>query len=154
MKYARYVWILVVIAFLVGGSTALSAQETKEKKTKGKPVPIKEKKSKVKEVTKETTHEIVIDGKKIKYNAVAGTMLLKKDEKDPAASIFYIAYTKSDEKNPAKRPITFSFNGGPGSSSVSTSWVAPPRLASETASLLAAWHSPWSSRWPSRRRPR
>lgn len=65
-----------------------------------------------------TQHEVKIQGKTIKYTATAGTMLLKNKEGKPEASIFYIAYTQDGVKNPTTRPITFCFNGGPGSSSV------------------------------------
>jgi carboxypeptidase C (cathepsin A) len=42
-----------------------------------------------------------------------------KDEPKQKAKVFYIAYTRTDVGNdPAKRPITYSFNGGPGSASV------------------------------------
>jgi len=64
-----------------------------------------------------TKHSIQINGKTLAYTATAGTLILKKDEK-PWASMFYIAYTRDDAGDPAKRPITFAFNGGPGSSSV------------------------------------
>ena len=36
----------------------------------------------------------------------------------PKATIFFIAYTRDDVEDKSKRPVTFSFNGGPGSSSV------------------------------------
>lgn len=66
----------------------------------------------------QTKHSVVIDGVTIAYTATAGTLLLKSEEGDAKASIFYIAYTRDDVKDTASRPITFSFNGGPGSSSV------------------------------------
>ncbi|MBL8108004.1 MAG: hypothetical protein JNJ72_20715, partial [Anaerolineales bacterium] len=73
-----------------------------------------------------TRHSAKIGGKTIKYTATCGTIVLKEDlEKDGTreadkarATIFFIAYTKDDVKDRSKRPITFSFNGGPGSSSV------------------------------------
>lgn len=65
-----------------------------------------------------TRHEITLNGKKIPYTATAGTLVLKKDDGKPWASMFYIAYTRDDTPDAAARPITFSFNGGPGSSSV------------------------------------
>ena len=65
-----------------------------------------------------TKHEITVNGKKIPYTATAGTLVLKKEDGKPWASIFYIAYTRDDVQDPSKRPLTFSFNGGPGSSSV------------------------------------
>jgi carboxypeptidase C (cathepsin A) len=73
---------------------------------------------KVEEKTSKTEHSIQINGQTIPYTAVAGTMLLKKEDGTPTASIFYIAYTKNGVPDLSKRPLTFAFNGGPGSSSV------------------------------------
>lgn len=72
----------------------------------------------VKEEFSETSHQVIINGKTIKYKAIAGTLLLKNDKCEPKASIFFISYTKEGEENVRDRPITFCFNGGPGSSSV------------------------------------
>ena len=47
-------------------------------------------------------------------------MLLKDAEGKPNASMFYMAYTRSDAKDPAQRPLAFLYNGGPGSSSA---WI-------------------------------
>ena len=71
-----------------------------------------------KEQLVKTEHSATINGRKLNYTAVAGTILLRDSEDKPTAAIFYVAYTKDDEKGSARRPITFSFNGGPGSSSV------------------------------------
>ncbi len=66
-----------------------------------------------------TEHEITIGGKVIKYKATAGYMPLKDADGDKTkANIFFIAYTKEGVDDPAKRPVTFSFNGGPGSASI------------------------------------
>jgi carboxypeptidase C (cathepsin A) len=64
-----------------------------------------------------TTHTVTINGQAIAYTARAGTMIMKDDDGTPRASIFFVAYTK-DGADPAKRPVTYTFNGGPGSSSV------------------------------------
>lgn len=64
-----------------------------------------------------THHTTVIDGKSIAYTARAGTMVLRDASGKPKASVFYVAYTRDGEK-PATRPITFFFNGGPGSASI------------------------------------
>ncbi len=64
-----------------------------------------------------TEHVVTIDGKKVLYTATAGTLMLKDEEGKPRAGIFFIAYTK-DTDNRTRRPVTFAFNGGPGSSSV------------------------------------
>ena len=66
----------------------------------------------------ETRHNVTINGQRVAYTAVAGTLLLRDNEDKPTAAIFYIAYTKDGVHDLARRPVTFSFNGGPGSSSV------------------------------------
>jgi carboxypeptidase C (cathepsin A) len=65
----------------------------------------------------ETDHDITLHGNRISYRALAGDIQIKDDKQAAKASIFYIAYLaqKSDAQ---KRPLTFVFNGGPGSSSV------------------------------------
>src|ERR1700704_3565903 len=63
-----------------------------------------------------TQHSVSIDGQTINYTARAGTIIMKDEEGTPKASFFFVSYTR-DGADPARRPITFTFNGGPGSSS-------------------------------------
>lgn len=71
-------------------------------------------------------HSLTINGRQLDYSVTTGTIVLKEEgeEDDKAtgekakASIFFVAYTLDGVADPARRPITFSFNGGPGSSSV------------------------------------
>ena len=79
--------------------------------------PAADEPAKLKDAISQTDHTITLDSKKIDYQATAGTMVLKDEDGKPQASIFYMAYIKTDE-DAAKRPLTFCFNGGPGSSSV------------------------------------
>jgi carboxypeptidase C (cathepsin A) len=73
-----------------------------------------------------TEHELTLGGKVFRYRATAGYLVLKetketKDEKErekPKANVFFIAYTLISDAPVARRPVTFAFNGGPGSSSV------------------------------------
>lgn len=73
-----------------------------------------------------TRHTVQIGGEPVAYTATAGTLVLRDEsEKDGAsegekarASVFFVAYTRDDAGEAGARPITFSFNGGPGSSSV------------------------------------
>lgn len=69
-----------------------------------------------------TEHSIKLGKKELKYFVTAGTMVLKaedmKEGEKPRASIFYIAYQLKTDQPKGSRPVTFSFNGGPGSSSV------------------------------------
>ena len=65
-----------------------------------------------------TKHSIKIDNKVINYTAIAGTLILKNEKDEPVASFGYTAYIKDGETDLSKRPLTFSYNGGPGSSSM------------------------------------
>jgi carboxypeptidase C (cathepsin A) len=66
-----------------------------------------------------THHSINVGGQTIKYTATVAEMPLMNSSGETEAHIFYMAYTL-DGADPAKRPLTFSFNGGPGSASM---WV-------------------------------
>lgn len=79
---------------------------------------VKGDKEESKEKKVESKHRITLDGQKIDYTAVAGTIMLRDAEDKPTAEIFYIAYTRDGMEDLSRRPVTFSFNGGPGSSSV------------------------------------
>jgi carboxypeptidase C (cathepsin A) len=97
---------------------------------------------------KTTKHTVTVGGKRVSYTARAGTVVLKTEsEKDgasegekPQATIFYTAYTRDGVSDLGKRPITFCFNGGPGSSSV---WLhlgayGPKRVVMGDAGALTA----------------
>jgi carboxypeptidase C (cathepsin A) len=66
-----------------------------------------------------TKHTITVDGKTLNYTATVAQMPLKNSSGETEAHIFYMAYTL-DGAEPARRPLTFCFNGGPGSASM---WV-------------------------------
>ncbi len=82
--------------------------------------------SKFEDQTVTTRHTITIGTTPLHYTVTCGTLVLKEEiEKEgksegekPRARVFFTAYGLEDEKNPEKRPLTFCFNGGPGSSSV------------------------------------
>jgi len=63
-----------------------------------------------------TLHSARIGGRTIAYKAVAGTLTIRDDEGKPSASMFYVAYIAN--RGDARRPLTFFYNGGPGSSSL------------------------------------
>ena len=100
---------------------ALPAAESTNK-TSDKPLPPKESaKEKAKDGEEnpvETKHKITLGGQELAYTASAGTMVLHDAEEKPTASIFYIAYARDSVDDLSARPVTFSFNGGPGSASV------------------------------------
>jgi carboxypeptidase C (cathepsin A) len=71
-----------------------------------------------KEETSMTEHTIRIGGQSISYKATAGTIQLKNEKDEPTALIYYTAYTRTDAKDMSARPISFLYNGGPGSASL------------------------------------
>jgi carboxypeptidase C (cathepsin A) len=77
-----------------------------------------EKKAPLEDKVVQTKHSARIGGQEIKYTATAGTIVMKTEEGDPKATVFYIAYTRDDVSDLSQRPVMFTFNGGPGSSSV------------------------------------
>jgi len=114
-----------------------------------------------------TAHSITVAGKVLKYHATAGYIVLKEEEgkplvsghgsksspdsksenepgktKDglkPKAKIFFVAYTLDDVSDLSTRPITFAFNGGPGSASV---WLHMASIAPRRANLTDEGEAP------------
>ena len=65
-----------------------------------------------------TRGTVTVEGKVINYKAVAGSIILKNNSDQPTCSMFYAAYFKDDQNSPGQRPVTFIYNGGPGSSTL------------------------------------
>lgn len=80
-----------------------------------------------------THHEISVDGRTLSYTATTGMMPIKNGEGEVEARVFYMAYTKDDAKLASERPLMFSFNGGPGSSSV---WLHMGALGPKRVQML------------------
>jgi carboxypeptidase C (cathepsin A) len=108
--------MLLSLCLCIGAPTvvALAAPAEAEKKEDKKD----EKKDEPKDTVSVTEHSATIDGKEIKYRASAGKLVMKDDEGKPKALVFFVAYTKRGVDDLGQRPVTFAFNGGPGSSSV------------------------------------
>ena len=81
-------------------------------------ISIKDTLSIPKELKSITHHKVNIGGKTIQYTATAGALILRNTQDEPIAFFGYTAYTKDEESELDKRPITFAYNGGPGSSSM------------------------------------
>lgn len=129
--------LLLAVALFAGPLAAQPPTQppkpaAQEKDAEKKPTP--------EEKTSRTQHSITLDGEKIPYTATAGTILLKEEDGTAKATIFYIAYTRDGVKDPATRPVTFSFNGGPGAASL---WVhmgafGPKRVERDEEGLTGA----------------
>jgi carboxypeptidase C (cathepsin A) len=86
-----------------------------------KPAPEKAKEASPKDADETpviTHHEIKLGEKVLKYRATAGLMPIRNDKAEVEARIFFMAYTLDDAGPAERRPLMFSFNGGPGSASV------------------------------------
>jgi carboxypeptidase C (cathepsin A) len=122
MKICNSLFILIGSLLMSMPAFADDAAEAAHKdakeaiaKTKEKP---DEKKDEFKDKVSVTKHTATIHGKETKYTATAGKLVMKDDEGKPKALVFFIAYTKNGVDDLSQRPLTFAFNGGPGSSSV------------------------------------
>src|SRR5437879_4592012 len=106
----------IALLFL-GADPSLAQQQSPQDKAAEKPKEEKKPPAPEEKIV-QPNHSVKAGWQEIKYTATAGTILLKLEAGTPKASIFYVAYTKDDVGDASQRPLTFSFNGGPGSSSV------------------------------------
>ncbi len=98
----------------------------------GESVPIPPERSSV------THHTLALGGKTLNYTATAGTLLIRDEEDKPYGSIFYVAYTL-DGAEAKSRPLSFLYNGGPGSA---TLWLhmgsfSPVRIETDSPKATA-----------------
>ena len=117
LSFARVSPCLLTLLLAVGVAPLYAADEPKNGTENGQddkkadaetPVP----------ASAVTKHQIQLDGKTLKYTATVGWYILKDGEDEPIARFGYTAYTMDGVKDLARRPVTFAFNGGPGSSSI------------------------------------
>jgi len=126
VRHPVLVAALAVAALSAAGTPGRAQDAHASADTGAKPVPA--------ESASVTHHTVTIDGTPIAYSATAGTLLVRNDSGDPTGSFFYVAYTK-DGTEPRTRPVTFLYNGGPGSSTI---WLhmgsfAPVRVVTTDA---------------------
>jgi len=85
-----------------------------------------------------THHDMTLGGKALKYTATAGNLLIRDEDDKPYGSIFYVAYTL-DGADAKARPVSFLYNGGPGSA---TLWLhmgsfSPVRITTDSPNATA-----------------
>jgi carboxypeptidase C (cathepsin A) len=107
--------IAICLIFVLSLFSVSFAQEEKPKEQKTEKPEFKPEFPK--EIFSSTKHTVTIGGTSISYTATAGNILMKDEDGRPKANFFFISYVK-DGADSGKRPLTYSFNGGPGSSSV------------------------------------
>lgn len=100
--------VLLLLALLTFHPLAASAQDESGPETRPTPDPVRF----------ESSHSGTFNGEAVKYRAVVADIQLKRDDGTPYASVFTTSYIREDVDDPDPRPVTFAFNGGPGSASV------------------------------------
>ena len=97
---------------------AAASQEQRPRESSGDKEKDKEERYDMTEVAPVVTHhQITVDGKLLKYTATTGRLPIKRGDGKIEAEMFFVAYTL-DGQDAARRPLTFAFNGGPGSSTI------------------------------------
>jgi carboxypeptidase C (cathepsin A) len=126
---------IAAAALAVAFGSAAFAAEPADKPTDAKAAPKAEPKAE-QAVTQHSLHAGAIN---LEYTATAGTAIVRDKDDKPAASIGYVAYTRRDVKDTTRRPITFAFNGGPGSSSLwlHMGFLGPKRVVTPDAQAAA-----------------
>ena len=100
--------LLTALAFNTAIAAANDSEEKKEKEAK----PIAPARAFV------TQHSGRFNGQQVRYTATAGETYLRDKDGEPKASIFTFSYIKNDVSEAEVRPVTFIWNGGPGSASL------------------------------------
>jgi carboxypeptidase C (cathepsin A) len=118
---------LAAVLLCFGAPARVSAQQPERPEQAGREARPQEPKppegcdaSATKEDSSVTDHSIRLGAETIPYKATAGFTLLKNDKGEPTALMYTVAYTRSDAKDLSQRPISFLYNGGPGSA---TMWL-------------------------------
>jgi carboxypeptidase C (cathepsin A) len=107
--------VATVVMFLIGVAAPLAQQPNP-----APPAPAAAQVKDSKEEWSVTDHTLKVGAQTIPYKASAGTTLLKDNAGDPTGLLYSVAYTRSDVRDPSTRPISFLYNGGPGSA---TMWL-------------------------------
>ncbi|HEY5085096.1 MAG TPA: hypothetical protein VII48_11265, partial [Rhizomicrobium sp.] len=134
---------LVAIVFL--SATCSLAQEKKPGEAKAQPpaaTGASQPAAAAAEKNSVTQHTLVLNGRTIHYTATAGNLLIRDKDSKPNGSIFYVAYTENGA-TAKDRPVTFLYNGGPGSSTIWLHMGAFGPMRVETASPKATPPPPY-----------
>jgi carboxypeptidase C (cathepsin A) len=108
---------VVTFVFMVAATIVPHAQQAPPAQTPAAATPSA---SPAREEWSVTDHTIKIGNQTIPYKASAGTTTLKDEKGEPTGLLYSVAYTRSDVKDASTRPVSFLYNGGPGSA---TMWL-------------------------------
>jgi carboxypeptidase C (cathepsin A) len=131
----------VLLSTLLLLGTALPALRAQSPEKDAKPAE-KDKSAEsvpAKEESSVTDHTLKIGGQTIPYKATASTILLKNDKDEPTALLYSTAYIRTDVKDASQRPLSFIYNGGPGSASL---WLHMGAFGPRRVVTTDAEHTP------------
>ena len=118
LRITLLTFISLLSPYLATAQEKPADQEAKKEQTAPEKPKDAAKPADVKAPAKEVVEKTVtIAGKKISYKTITSKLVINKEDGTPRASIFNVTYLRTDTKD-TKRPVTFAFNGGPGSSAV------------------------------------
>ena len=120
---------ILALCAMLGSSLAAAADDSQ----KPQPIPVPASKDAV------THASVAIGGRQIRYTATAGTIVLKNEFGKPTCSMFYTGFTEDGTVDLTRRPVTFFYNGGPGSSTV---WLRMGSFAPKRVLSTEAQHTP------------
>ena len=127
-------FLIASLAFLAAPFASAQRPTTPAANPQGQPTPERVFVTVPPEKNSVTQHDLSMDGATLHYTATAGNLLIEGDDAQPNASVFYVAYTIDGVADPRTRPVTFLYNGGPGSASM---WlhmgsVGPVRVVTQS----------------------
>ncbi|OLD88180.1 MAG: hypothetical protein AUG85_05160 [Gemmatimonadetes bacterium 13_1_20CM_4_66_11] len=111
MRFCTIILVASMLATPLGAQRPNTTAAAADRDTTAKATPIPN------EASSATDHTIRFGGQLVPYRATAATMLLKNDKDESIGVLYYTAYTRTDARDPSQRPISFIYNGGPGSAS-------------------------------------
>ena len=130
----RILTILVLLAFIAPAAGTLAQPPAAETRgaSKSEPAAVEDKLS-------TTSHTARIGGVDLRYTATAGTLVLRHANGKPRANVFFVAYVRDGQTDLRARPVTFAYNGGPGSASI---WLHMGTLGPKRVQMAAEGFQP------------
>ncbi|MDN5882931.1 MAG: hypothetical protein L0H37_11240, partial [Nitrosospira sp.] len=110
MKRDVLLSVLVVAAICMSGASALALEAAPTTTESPATVPPP--------VFAVTHHSLRVNGDTVRFTATAGSLILRNAKQQPTASMFFVSFSKNAVRDQGERPITFLYNGGPGSASL------------------------------------
>ena len=117
MRAALLTLSLLLSSAAFAADTPAGDVPTKDAKAEAQKTDSDTVKASVEEDAQPVRRSIPFHGRTLAYTVTPGHLTIRNDKGEPTASMFYVAYTIPSAR---PRPVTFLFNGGPGSS---TMWL-------------------------------